>query len=77
MLGKHQGMLITLIVLEFINMSVRVFKTNFWQIFASLAPTDISLTLFLVEMTVAKKIVLEKHITILRNLIILELFCFK
>ena len=37
------------------------FLTNFRQIFASLTPADNSLTLFMVEIMVARYVVLEKQ----------------
>ena len=53
------------------------FLINFWQSFASLAPTDSSLALFMVEIIEPRSVVLENHKNILKNSVMLELFHLK
>ena len=50
------------------------FLINFRQSFASLAPADSSLALFMVDIIEARYVVFEKHKNMLKNSIMLDLF---
>ena len=67
MLGKHKSVLTNEIILKFKIWTYVIYLINFWDSFASHAPADSSLALFMVEIIEPRHLATEKHKNILKN----------